>query len=249
MGILATLFTLPIALTPSFSQAKTCQPTKVVVIDTGFGFNHVKNDTHLCKTGHRDFSNDQMFTIDGDVTYPMDLIGHGTNIVGLIEKNADKGLLNYCIVMVKFYSGQQSGPQSQLATTKSIRYATSINAKFINYSAGGTNYDEEEYQAIESFLNKGGKLISAAGNERQDLDVLTNTYYPAMYDSRVMVVGSTNIFGVKSLFSNFGSLVGYWEIGENQTAYGITSTGSSQATAVHTGKVLAKTHNTCSMEE
>jgi subtilase family protein len=243
MSIFTVLAALPIIMTPTF--AKVCQPTRVAVIDTGFGFNHAKNDSHLCKTGHRDFSNDQMFSVDGKVIYPIDLMGHGTNVVGLIEQYAAKGDLNYCIVMIKFFSDRQSGTQRQAATTKAIRYATQIGAKFINYSAGGTNYDQEEYLAIENFLNKGGKLISAAGNEHQDLDSLGNTYYPAMYDSRITVVGSLNYFGAVSKFSNFGKLVSFWEVGENAMAYGVMMSGTSQATAIRTGKTLAETHNTC----
>lgn len=226
-------------------QAHACGPIKIAVIDTGFGFNNVSEDTHLCKTGHKDFSSEQMFAVDSRTTYPMDTHGHGTNVVGLIEQYADKGNLRYCIVVIKFYTPRQTGKQNQRASTKAFNYAAKIGAKFINYSAGGVVYNAPEFFAIEAFLNKGGRIISAAGNENQNLDIIDNTYYPAMYDLRITVVGNNNKFGVKSLTSNYGNRVDSWEIGENQSAYGITMTGTSQATAIHTGKILSELHNTC----
>lgn len=61
----------------------------IAVIDTGFGFQGRGKDAKLCDLGHRDFSNENWFHDMGPTDLvPFDKEGHGTNIVGLIDKYA-----------------------------------------------------------------------------------------------------------------------------------------------------------------
>lgn len=217
------------------------RPLIVAVIDTGFGFQGHGAGTKLCKYGHKDFSSVQSFTTEfGTVDpVPTDSLGHGTNVVGVIANNAKDA--NYCIVVLK-YHGYYGNVE---ATIKSIDYAISIKADYINYSSGGDSPVKAEREVVERFLNYGGTMIAAAGNNSVDLDRSSNSYYPAMYDKRIVVVGSLNREGNKLPSSNYGSVVNRWEIGLEVTGYGITMSGTSQATATATGKILSKNPRQC----
>lgn len=213
---------------------------KVAVIDTGFGYGNIKKDAKLCHMGHMDFSRDHLFSYLGlNNLIPRDTLGHGTNIVGIIEDYAKKSKVDYCIVILKFYSKDQSNSENLKASIAAINFANDeIRADFINYSGGGPSDDSEEREAVLKFLNRGGKFIAAAGNDEQEIGSGNATYYPAMYDKRIVVVGNLNKHGVRSRSSNYGSAVNRWEIGENVTGYGVTLTGTSMSTAIATGKIL-----------
>lgn len=239
---------------------KTEKPIIVAVIDTGFG-KGVKSDTKLCKFGHKDFTPTQeltdMFGTKDKV--PLDKHGHGTNIVGVIEKYA--GDANYCIVVLKYFDPNHN---NSLASARAFQYAMNLKVQIINYSGGGTEKSDAEKALVKKFIDNGGKIIAAAGNEKSDIDEKKSYYYPALSDPRVVVVGNATKFdqqsydeskdenkekkqvyvdGVLSFVSpvsNWGFRVNYWEYGENVSGHGITMTGTSQATAIHTGKFIKK---------
>ena len=74
-----------------------------------------------------------------------------------------------------------------------------------------------------------------AGNEGQE----GCNYYPACYDSRIIVVGSSNQNGVRLDSSNYSSKVDAYMDGYEVKADGITHSGTSQSTAKMTG-ILVK---------
>lgn len=262
-----SLFLIPILALSMQAQAKTCsiKPAVIAVIDTGFRFSPLTKDVKLCKFGHKNFSSDaETYTPPGFTTpVPTDSHGHGTNIAGLIQKYA--GNKNYCMVIIRYWSPKSNFTDDNLANTvKSIKYATSIGANYINYSGGGTFTSKEERKAVKEFLDKGGKFIAAAGNERSDID--TEHYYPAMDDPRVIAVGNAilmteelekeklkneekdkrivyveNKVAYAAVSSNYGYRVNRWEYGTNQIGFGISMTGTSQATAIATGKIINQT--------
>lgn len=237
----------PILFTTAYAaEHKQCKSvTTVAVLDTGFGYNNLGHSAKLCKFGHKDFSVDQRYSAEYGTKdkIPLDIHGHGTNIVGVIADNAK--ITNYCFVIIKYYSIKQDGKQSVEASNKALEYAANIGADFINYSGGGPERSDRETKAVKRFLDNGGKFIAAAGNEGTNLDLIENAYYPAMDDKRIIVVGNNNFYGVRSYKSNYGKVVKRWELGENVTGYGLTMTGTSQATAVATGKILSERKNTC----
>lgn len=220
------------------------KPLVIAVIDTGFGYNNVGHEARLCKYGHKDFSHTRQFTMDyGTVDpVPRDFHGHGTNVTGLIESQL-RGETNYCIVVVKFYEKGMSSGETLSALTRSIAYVGNIRAKLTNHSGGGPIYDAWEYKALVRYIKLGGTFVAAAGNEGNNLDDASKRYYPAQYDPRVVVVGNENLDGKRHHSSNYGSDVDRWELGVNMTAYGITMTGTSQATAIATGKIAREMLN------
>jgi len=226
--------------------AGECKPITVAVIDTGFGHMGNGEGVKLCKYGHKDFSIEQEFTSRyGTIDrVPYDNHGHGTNVVGLVEKYAQPKV-NYCIVVIKYYSDKQSGIQNLIAEEKAIEYANNIGVNIINNSGGGPTKSEKESTTVRAFLDRGGLFVSAAGNDGKNIDRQEFAYYPAVSDPRVIIVGNKNVFGVPSSTSNYGTAVKVWEFGNDQAAYGLTFSGTSQATAITTGKILSTTINKC----
>ena len=224
------------------STTAYARPVTIAVIDTGFGYYNVGHGAKLCQYGHMDFSIIQKFTAAYGTQdlVPEDLDGHGTNIVGIIDGYLKKTNIDYCIVIIKFYSSSQSGNQNEEGTIKAIEYATNIHADYINYSGGGPDLSTDEQIAVKKFLDQGGVLVAAAGNENHNLDLPQYTYCPALDDSRVISVGNLGRDGKKYYSSNYGSAITEWEIGEDVMVYNISRTGTSQATAVATGKLVAK---------
>ena len=227
-----------------FSYAKCNSKIIVAIIDTGFGYGDRGLDAKLCQTGHRDYSGENIFTN----TYhtkdpiPLDTIGHGTNIVGIIDSYIND--INYCIVVLKFYRKNKSN-NTLRSTIDAINYATSIGAKYINYSAGGYIASLEERIAVISFLDNGGTFITAAGNEGLDLDFPFRKHYPSSYDPRIISVGMLNRDGTVARCSNYGKIIKRWEIGEDVVGFGLQASGTSQSTAVATGKILSQDKNKC----
>lgn len=224
----------------SCSTKKACNlgPIRIGILDTGFGFNDLGHDAPLCKYGHKDFSTDQKFTsaYDTKAPVPLDSHGHGTNVAGLIHEFASKGPNSYCFVIIKYWNSKQKGYESVAAAVAAMKYANNLKLEVINYSGGGPTENQEERNAVVQLLDRGALIIAAAGNEKQYLDGVTNAYFPAMYDRRITIVGNKDFYGNKEPSSNYGPYVTTWENGVNQTAYGITMTGTSQATAIVTGK-------------
>ena len=225
---------LALLLTPFQALAK---PITVAVIDTGFGFRDKGHNVKLCKYGHKDFSKDGMSSLNyGTVNpIPTDIHGHGTNIVGGIVKYAGK--TDYCIVVLKFFSDKHRNGENMEASTKALRHAVNLKVDFINYSGGGPEYSSEEKKLVVQFLDSGGTLVSAAGNEYKNLDLPGNSFYPAMHDKRIVVVGNGENSQERRPSSNYGSAVNRWEVG-TVDMYGYSLSGTSQSTAIATGKLI-----------
>lgn len=225
---------------PLLPAKRVCEkPIVVAVIDTGFKYSEVTRGAKLCKFGHKNFSVNGEFGIVPNVPTPVpfDNHGHGTNVAGLIQKYA--GDAEFCIVVVKYYDpfgNRDNKDNTLLNSIQSIEYATNIGANYINYSGGGPDQSPRERRAVKKFLDRGGRFIAAAGNEKVDL--AEKKFYPAMYDKRIVVVGSEEENGDVSWYSDFGKSVTRWEKGTTATAFGITLTGTSQATAIATGKII-----------
>lgn len=241
----------------------------VAVIDTGIDTNLLKGNSY-CKDGHVDFSD----------TGLQDTHGHGTHISGLIDQYAKnyifgKGIpankiddisLNYCQIIIKYYNPKATGEESLARTIQSFRWAIDHHANIINYSGGGSSPSPEEKELIVEALNKGIKVVAAAGNDgididndpckgmktretkvscKQDYPNKYGTYYPAMYDSRIYIVGNLVSYdsGKIAKTSNYGDRVTYWEVGTDVLSrlpsgqYGYM-TGTSQATAIKSGKLV-----------
>src|SRR5690349_5783545 len=231
----AVILALSIFL-PAVAYAKPAitRPLVVAVIDTGLDIEKMKDKVHLCKFGHKDFTGQGI----------VDRHGHGTHISGLIDTFAGKA--NYCQVILKYYD-PMSPPKSNLNNTvRALAWAIELNVDVINYSGGGLEPDMIEKKLILEALDRGIKVVVAAGNEQSNLDDGMHRYYPAMYDKRIIVVGNYSQDRVPAKSSNWGSVVTVWEVGSKVTSYCINGfytcemTGTSQATAIQSGRIIRK---------
>lgn len=172
--------------------------------------------------------------------------GHGTHISGIIgaEAGNGKGISGVSpqvsIMSVKYYDPKVPNTDNLKNTILGIKYCVKMGAHIINYSGGGTEFSQEEHDAVAEADRKNILFVAAAGNERSNSD--QHRYYPADYRLR-------NIISVTAIdpntdvlpSSNFGTeTVDIGAPGQNvlstlpRNSYGFM-TGTSQATAFVTG--------------
>lgn len=202
---------------------------KVGIIDTGLNLDDPRFSEHVCSSGHHHF-------VDKNIN---DEHGHGTHIAGLIQQYAGYG--NYCFLIYKFYSDSNTGAQNLIMEIEAMKAAIRNGADIINFSGGGPEFAEDEYLIIKNHPNV--LFVVAAGNEHENLDNSKKGFYPASYWLKnEVVVQNIGKDGMVYPGSNW-SKKAVSEIGEN--AYSTLPngemgylTGSSQATAIRTGKIV-----------
>jgi subtilisin family serine protease len=181
--------------------------------------------------------------------------GHGTHIAGIIgaEAGNKKGIAGIApkvsLMILKYYDPKVPNTDNLRNTVNAIKYAVmmrnkyGINVNVINYSGGGTEYSQDEHDAIEEARKANILYVAAAGNERSNSD--RHKYFPADY-------GLSNIISVTAIdpstevlpSSNYGTeTVDIAAPGQNILStlpgnqYGFM-TGTSQATAFVSGAAV-----------
>lgn len=180
--------------------------------------------------------------------------GHGTHIAGIVgaEAGNKKGISGIApkvsLMILKYFDPKVPNTDNLKNTIASIKYAVKMGAHIINYSGGGTDYSQEEHDAVAEAEQKGILFVAAAGNERSNSDQYH--YYPADYNLK-NIISVTAIDPTTEVLasSNFGvNTVDIAAPGQNilsclpHNSYGLM-TGTSQATAFVTGAaVLVMSH-------
>ncbi len=223
MGQIYTgLIVLLVSLNAAAQYPLQVQPSKpdlrVAIIDTGFSG---PLPVPLCPSGHRDFSDEGTLK---DNYMPR----HGSNIAQLIAEEA--GSTGYCLIILKIFS--QMGLDEQ-GYYKALEYAATLNVQIVNLSLAGTRLMAPESAALLKLLDKGVTIVAAAGNNSVDFDKYGCHTYPACLDPRIIVVGNSG-----SDHSNHGHAVDLYVDGANKLAGGTTLTGTSQSTAIVTGRII-----------
>jgi len=119
---------------------------------------------------------------------PLDENGHGTLVASIIGGPINNGVggagVAPRIKLMLLRAGDDFGSVSNSATIDAAIYATSMGAKIINYSAGGTQVSSA-LQALIAWLDQQGVLlVAAAGNGGPDgIGDNNDTFpvYPASY--------------------------------------------------------------------
>lgn len=206
---------------------------RVAIVDTGLDQKDPRFSKLLCPGNLSwNFASNNSDTSDHH--------GHGTHVAGLIKQYA--GSSDYCLIIYKFYNGKSDlDPAS--ATVAAFNRAVKDKVDIINYSAGGNGYEAEEDVALRNADRHGITMVLAAGNNGKDLT--NKPYYPAVLPLKnKIVVGSLDFDSKKPhASSNYGKEVSVWERGENllstlPNGHEGYLTGTSQATAIHTGKLI-----------
>jgi subtilisin family serine protease len=231
------------------------------VIDTGI--DPTLQQSVACKSGSKDFTGEGLNDFHGHGTHISSIIDQHvkqTYIKGFFvdERAASVRKLfstraNYCQVILKYYSKKLSSEQNVKNLVEAMREAVAQKVDFINYSGGGTWYSVQELELVKQAIKQGIKVIVAAGNDGKELgksyiepdgtmDVYY--YYPASYNvPGIVSVGNLTNKDVRAPSSNYGKIVDVWEHGTEVESLcpGLSvckMTGTSQATAVHTGKLI-----------
>jgi subtilisin len=248
--LLISLFGMSIDASSVLPEPKN-KPIVVALIDTGINPD-LKDQISLCKYGHRDYTGQGLD----------DANGHGSHLAGLIDSYAKNTIIdyvsivkvNYCLVILKIIdSGNQSdgfrGIDPLANEIKALRFAINIKVDVINLSLSGVTPSKEETLLIKEALDKGIKIVVAAGNFGQEIGSINAAgikvdVYPAIDDERLVVVGSILSNGKRTLTSNYGPIVKTWEHGHEAVSFCATGlsycsmSGTSQSTAIKTGKIV-----------
>ena len=219
----------------------------VAVIDTGFDKKLMKSK-FLCPSGHKDFTGTGLYDNHGHGTHVSTLIHQYVTDIKLTTDSSNEDIhnllssnTNYCQVILKFYDPKDTN--SMTSELKAFLYAIDLKVDIINFSGGGQTPSQQEFAIIKKALDAGIKVVVAAGNEGSNIE--NKPYYPAVIDSRLIVVGNKTALGKIAPTSNFGDKVNAWEVGTDVVSLlpdnriGLMS-GTSQATAIKTGKILKK---------
>lgn len=211
-----------------FASLAQADQIKIAVIDTGFNKAKYGDKVNLCDGMHKGFNGSKAFT---------DTHGHGTHIAGLIAKNAGE---NYCLVIANYYN-RVNGKGNLLGTIKAFEFAIANNVDIINYSGGGIEPSDFEKAVVKKALDKGIIVVAAAGNNSSNLKY--KTYYPAMYDKRIVVVGNLTKKGRRSPSSNYSGPVDLMVTGTQVRSLNGKMTGTSQSAAIVSGRIAKELYN------
>lgn len=180
-----------------------CSTIIVAVIDSGINYNHIDLVNNMW-----DGATNHGYDYVDDDDNPMDLNGHGTHLAGTIGAIGNNGVgttgvcWNVSIMAVRVFNAAGSGTTADVIS--GIYYAVDNNAKILNLSFAGSEYDQALYNALQYARNHGVIAVAAAGNYSNDNDGGVHIY-PCDFDL-------DNIVGVAALdqsyeladFSNYG---------------------------------------------
>lgn len=181
--------------------------------------------------------------LDFSKTSLQDDNGHGTHVSGLILAVFPHAK----ILPLKYFNNQMSDDAILKASVAALNYAVDQKVDIINYSGGGNGTSLLEREALDRAEKAGILIVTAAGNEFNNLDNPTIAYYPASYRLKNMItVGNANYDNVIDFSSNYGeNTVDLFAYGVSSFSYGLKTskyyncsdkiTGSSQATPLVTG--------------
>jgi len=212
----------PLNITAAWSDGYLGQDVVVAVLDTGVDYRHSqlrraiwRNAGEIPGNGIDDDRNGYVddvrgWDFAGDDADPMDEIGHGTQVAGVLAARRKRGSIagiapKAKIMPVKVLGDNGEGSQDSIVA--GIRYAIKNGAQVINMSLGA----EPGYTLSPAFIRtlrlarrKGVAVIVAAGNERQELGATQPgepAYYAASHNMGI-AVGAVNRSNQIEDFSN-----------------------------------------------
>jgi len=201
----------------------------VAVIDTGVDYTHEDleqnmwgNPLEIPDNGIDDDGDGYIDNIYGiapgfynniKIGDPMDSVGHGTHVAGIIGAIGDNGKgvvgVNWNI---RILSCNAASPSLDYMTNSNIiecyKYIANLkdsgeNIKVVNASFSSDYYSYDHEEAIKELKDRGILLVTAAGNDGQDNDI--EPKYPCNYDlDNIICIASTDTNDNLSVFSNYG---------------------------------------------
>ena len=198
---------------------------RVAVIDSGLPRFDSKS-FNLCDGASKDFTKKGL----------LDEQGHGTNIAHLIKDNMGAEA-KVCFMFLKVYH-KPFDPGNLSGYGRAIHHAIRHNAHIINISMSGVGSSSYENAMVQLAIKKNKLVFIAAGNDGKKLSFVTCDVFPACSDKNAIVVGNGKSESQRHKSSNYGEVVDVWIDGYKKGPKGYEMTGSSQSTAILTGKVI-----------
>ncbi len=193
----------------NFPMIPSSSTSTVAVIDTGVDYTHPDLIGKVIKGP--DYIN-----ADND---PMDDMGHGTHVAGIIAAKANNGIgiagiaWNSKILAIKALGADGSGTLFDIV--QAIIYAANnTSVKIVNMSLGGT-YSYAEEIAVDYLVNTKGKLLVAAAGNSGNNEPLYPAGFSIQYPNRVIAVAAHSDNNCKASFSNYGTWVSISAPGDN----------------------------------
>lgn len=181
----------------------------VAVVDTGIDYTHPElGSCTLTQVNNYDCP----FILPGiSITSmssdPIDAVGHGTHVSGIITGMTDNSYgiasINHLLKILPVRVFDTTGSTTLDTVAAGIIYSTNHGANIINLSLGMgplKNIPDTLKQSLDFADGAGVTLIAAAGNENDDTG---KGYWPASY-YKVISVGATDHNDQKAGFSNYG---------------------------------------------
>ena len=194
----------------------------IAIVDSGIDYNHPDLQKNLWineaeKNGLPGFDDDGNGFVDDINGYdfanndgdPMDGLGHGTRVAGIIGATHNtegiRGVMPHVkMIALKFLADDGKG--DTVNAVRAIDYAISSGAQIINNSWGGGHYSQTLFDAFMAAAARNIIITAAAGNSKNDNDL--NPSYPASYKvPNIITVASSNALDEKASFSSFGKNV------------------------------------------
>lgn len=191
----------------------------VAILDSGIRYTHEDlaanmwvNTGEIAGNGLDDDGNGFIDDIHGINTVgvegdPMDDLGHGTHVAGIVGAVGNNGLgvtgvaWNVKLMALKFLNS--SGEGTDADAIECINYAREQGAHIINSSWGGLDFNPFLGDAIEEASNAGIYFIASAGNGSSNNDDQPN--YPSSYSyPNVVSVTATDKRDGFASFANYG---------------------------------------------
>lgn len=166
---------------------------KIAVIDTGCDLNHSDLKNNLLQG--KNFVEPKKD--------PVDVVGHGTHIVGVIcAENNDIGIVGVApkskVIPIKALDDEGNGTPENIE--KAIRWAADQGADIITMSLGSPNKIDSIRKAIIYALNKKSITFCAAGNAGRTHEI----FYPANYPETIGI-GAIDENFERASFSSTGN--------------------------------------------
>jgi hypothetical protein len=197
----------------------------VAIVDTGIDYTHLDLAANCLDTGV-DF-------VDSDKD-PMDGVGHGTHVAGIVSATANNGLgiaglANVAILPVRVLNNFGFGNSWDIA--QGIVWAAEKGAQIINISLGSYQTSKVLHTAVKHAYERGCLIVAAAGNGATDKE-----HYPSAYEE-VIAVSATDKDDQLATFSNYGPAIELAAPGVN-----ILATFPLQLSASFSGTSMAAPH-------
>jgi subtilisin family serine protease len=195
----------------AWNQITDCSSVVVAVVDSGVNYNHQDLSANMWNGGATYPNHGYNFTTEGASTDPMDLLGHGTHVAGIIGAvgNNAIGTSGVCwkasIMALRAMDSTGTGFTSTIISA--INFAVTNGAKVINLSLGGGGTLDPAYNnAITNALNNDVVVVVAAGNETTNNDLAGKASYPCNFtQANLICVAALDQNDALADFSNWGS--------------------------------------------